>query len=243
MGMYLINFSVYTFAMIGILYFAISVYKKTNVNAPVNPNKRNGGMQIEESLSLSPRKRLHVLKVNGQRFLIAADAERTEFLATLDNKEAISAVKPETADTAENVKTVLSDIPKMINPLNFIRRPDTVNSAKKNNISNNTKKSNTINFVKNTNTVNLNKKQNTSSFMKKISPENLNKKLNQVNKGKIAQFSPKLQEKINKVAVEYGSTVLKGTPQKYKTTRLSEVKNIDMKKPPVMRELLRKLAV
>ena len=82
MGGYLANFSVYTFAMIGFLFFAVAIYKKTSANLT---NTKNGGMKIEESLSLSPRKKLCVVRVNDEKFLIAADTERTEFLAKLDN--------------------------------------------------------------------------------------------------------------------------------------------------------------
>ena len=75
MGGYLVNFSVYTFAMIGFLFLAVMVYKKTSMDSF---NKKNeASMAIEESLALSPRKRLHVVRVNGERFLIAADTERT----------------------------------------------------------------------------------------------------------------------------------------------------------------------
>ena len=41
-------------------------------------------------MALSPRKRLHVVRVNGEKFLIAADVDRTEFLAKLDKEEKIS---------------------------------------------------------------------------------------------------------------------------------------------------------
>ncbi len=91
MGGYLANFSVYTFAMVGFLFVAVAVYKKACVNTQ---NKTgNGKMEIEDSLSLSPRKRLHVVRVNGEKFLIAADVERTEFLAKLDDNTQISAQK------------------------------------------------------------------------------------------------------------------------------------------------------
>ena len=85
MGGYLVNFSVYTFAMVGFLFLAVDIYKKSSVTIGNKGNTE--GMAIEESLSLSPRKRLHVVRVNGEKFLIAADVDRTEFLAKLDNNE------------------------------------------------------------------------------------------------------------------------------------------------------------
>ena len=168
MGGYLVNFSVYTFAMIGFLYIAIVVYKKTNLN--LKNSGKTCGMEIEESLSLSPRKRLHVVRVNDEKFLIAADVERTEFLAKLDNND---------------------------NPIT--RKEPTFKD----------------------NIINLNKTP------KLVSSDN-----------KIANFSQKVQEKINSVTLTQGNTAIKAAPSK-----LSNVKSINMKKPPMMREILRKLEV
>ena len=82
MGGYLVNFSVYTFAMVGFLFLAVAIYKKSSLS--LVPKGKDSAMAIEESLALSPRKRLHVVRVNGEKFLIAADVDRTEFLAKLD---------------------------------------------------------------------------------------------------------------------------------------------------------------
>ena len=165
MGGYLVNFSVYTFAMIGFLFLAVAIYKKSSVN--IKSNKK-GGMEIEESLSLSPRKRLHVVRVNDEKFLIAADTERTEFLAKLDNSE-----------NAGDNKIV-----------NFQQKPQGI-----------------------------------------------------IKGGNISQFSEKLQEKIKNIQLVHGNVALKSQPQNYPKTRLSEVKNKNVKKAPIMREILRKLEV
>ena len=165
MGGYLVNFSVYTFAMIGFLFFAVMVYKKTSVSVK---SSKKGGMEIEESLSLSPRKRLHVVRVNDEKFLIAADTERTEFLAKLDNSE-----------KAEDS-----------NIIKFQQKPEGI-----------------------------------------------------IKGGNISQFSEKLQEKIKNIQLVHGNVALKSQPQTYPKTRLSEVKNKNIKKAPVMREILRKLEV
>lgn len=164
MGGYLASFSVYTFAMIGFLFFAVAIYKKTSAGLT---NSKNGGMEIEESLSLSPRKRLCVVRVNDEKFLIAADTERTEFLAKLDNNE---------------------------------------------------------NTDVNSNLVHLNKTP----------------KLISGHEDKITEISKKLRQKQNQSAIQ-GNVALKTVPQTYTQTRLSKVKNINMKKPPMMRAILNKL--
>lgn len=160
MGGYLANFSVYTFAMIGFLFVAVAIYKKTNVAAATT--KQDGEMAIENSLSLSPRKRLHVVRVNGEKFLIAADVERTEFLAKLDNNEV----------------PVLKD-----------------------------------------NLISINK----------------HPKLTTSTEGKIASLLSKKAEQLQ----TQGNVALQSNA--IKETRLSQIKNSNLKKPPMMKEILRKL--
>lgn len=86
MAQYIIAFSLYTLAMIGIFFIAFVVYKKT---MNFNSSKLNNGMKIEDALRLSQRKTLFIINVQGERFLIASDVENTTFLAKLNPKEAI----------------------------------------------------------------------------------------------------------------------------------------------------------
>ena len=81
---YIIAFSLYTLAMIGIFFIAFVVYKKTmNFNNP----RHNEGMRIEDMLRLSQRKSLYIINVQNERFLIASDLENTTFLAKLAPRE------------------------------------------------------------------------------------------------------------------------------------------------------------
>ncbi len=81
---YIIAFSLYTLAMIGIFFIAFVVYKKTMDS---NNSKLGEGIKIENMLRLSQRKNLYIVNVQGERFLIASDPENTTFLAKLANKE------------------------------------------------------------------------------------------------------------------------------------------------------------
>ncbi len=81
---HIIAFSLYTLAMIGIFFIAFVVYKKTMNFNDSNPKE---GIKIENMLRLSQRKSLYIINVQGERFLIASDAERTTFLAKLANRE------------------------------------------------------------------------------------------------------------------------------------------------------------
>ena len=160
MGGYLVNFSVYTFAMVGFLFLAVAIYKKSSLS--LVPKGKDSAMAIEESLALSPRKRLHVVRVNGEKFLIAADVDRTEFLAKLDNNDNTS--------LSENVI-------KMNNQSNLISVPEN---------------------------------------------------------------RPVLKNVRNAIQ---GTAALKTCPIQYQETKLSHIKSINMKKAPVMRQLLNKLEI
>lgn len=101
MSTYLINFLVYSMAMVGLLFICLMVYKKTMGNNKFSRNSEE--FSVENALNLSPRKTLYVIKTGSERFLIAADAERTAFLAKLNEHQNIPSM-PEI--TQEPVVTV-----------------------------------------------------------------------------------------------------------------------------------------
>ena len=94
---YLSNFIVYFCAMIGIIILALWVYQKFNINAV--GIKNNHSLRVEDSLGLSARKTLYVIRNGNERFLIAADMERTTLISKLKDGEDIvqdlSVYKPE----------------------------------------------------------------------------------------------------------------------------------------------------
>lgn len=84
---YFMAFSVYTLAMIGVIVIAFLVWKNAVLN---NNSKKKGAIMVEEALNLNARKTLYVIRINDERFLIAADIDKTTFLAKLKNDENIS---------------------------------------------------------------------------------------------------------------------------------------------------------
>lgn len=86
MGGYLVNFAVYTMAMIGLIFFALMLYKKFALSEGFS--KKSGFLSIEESLSVSPRKNLYVVRAGHERFLIAGDADKTTLISKLDVEKA-----------------------------------------------------------------------------------------------------------------------------------------------------------
>lgn len=81
---YIAAFIFYTFAMIGVMLLGFIIYKKT-----IMPSKaENKGMiKILDKVNVSAKKSLLVVRVKNERFLIAADAERTTFLSKLSDEK------------------------------------------------------------------------------------------------------------------------------------------------------------
>lgn len=111
MGTYLINFIVYTMAMVGLLFLGVMVYKKTMTGGSSEQNTR--GLKIDNALRLSPRKTLYVVNAGNERFLIAADLDRTTFLAKLngnvqlDNIATID-VEPAANSFKDSIKSIIT---------------------------------------------------------------------------------------------------------------------------------------
>lgn len=80
---YLTNFIVYFLAMIGIIILALFVYKKFNISN--FSGTRNNILNVEDTLCLTPRKTLYVIRSGKERFLIAGDTENTTLISKLED--------------------------------------------------------------------------------------------------------------------------------------------------------------
>ncbi len=83
MGGYIANFTVYTMAMLGLISFAVFVFKKFTDGTMRSNNTKF--LSVEETMSLSPRKTLHVVRAGNEKFLIASDIDRTTLISKLEN--------------------------------------------------------------------------------------------------------------------------------------------------------------
>ena len=90
MSTYLLNFIVYTTAMIGVIFIALFVYKRFSCSS-ISKSKF---LNVEDSISLAPRKNLYVVRAGNERFLVASDAERTSLISKLDENYIKSEVEP-----------------------------------------------------------------------------------------------------------------------------------------------------
>ena len=107
MGGYLGHFVVYTIAMVGIIYAALLVYKKFSTGCGFGA--KSDFLKVEDSISLSPRKNLYVIKAGNEKFLIASDIDRTSLIAKLGAAEA--AAVEETSEIKQE------DVLKFVNKL------------------------------------------------------------------------------------------------------------------------------
>lgn len=83
MGHYMISFSIYTLAMVGLIFGALFVFKTFSNKCFT---KKSSMLKVEDSMSLSPRKTLYVINAKNESFLIASDVDRTSLIAKLDTK-------------------------------------------------------------------------------------------------------------------------------------------------------------
>lgn len=68
--------------MIGIIFVGFFVVKKCSISRR-GARSHNDFLEIETSLSIEPRKTLHVIRAGNEKILIATDAENTSFLTKL----------------------------------------------------------------------------------------------------------------------------------------------------------------
>lgn len=80
---YLINFSIYTLAMVGVILVALFAFKAF---ANGNFSRKSSKLKIEDSMNLSARKTLYVINADNERFLIASDVDKTSLIAKLEPK-------------------------------------------------------------------------------------------------------------------------------------------------------------
>lgn len=80
---YIATFTIYTLAMIGVIFVGLVVVKKS---LSFNPQKgKNNFLKVETSLCLEPRKNLYVVKAGKEKFLIASSGENCQFMTKLED--------------------------------------------------------------------------------------------------------------------------------------------------------------
>lgn len=100
MTAYLVKIVFYTAGVIGMLLIGFVVAKACLYNGATF-NKRKGNLEIEESLPISPRKTLHIVRAFGEKFLVASDQNSTTMLAKLNANGDITETQAEFSEYLE----------------------------------------------------------------------------------------------------------------------------------------------
>lgn len=88
MGGYLFHFIVYTMAMLGMIFLAVFTYKMAYGNK--FGKFSNSSLSVTDSMKLTPKKTLYVVKAGEERFLIASDFDSTTLISKLDDTQTIN---------------------------------------------------------------------------------------------------------------------------------------------------------
>lgn len=114
MGHYIMNFTVYTLAMSGLICFALFVYKKV-MSGGFN-SKSSKMLEIEETMSVNPRKSLMIVRAGDERFLIASDIDRTSLISKLCSDTSNKIAKNFTNYTQNNFNQIENENLETIYP-------------------------------------------------------------------------------------------------------------------------------
>ena len=121
MAQYIIGFTVYTLAMMGILFLAFVIAKKSMLSGGFGKQK-NKTFYIEESLNIAPGKTFHIIKVKNEKFLVCADRERTSFLTKLENEQKPNKIVEKKAENTHLNTAYLSQKYKPLNKKSVIKK-------------------------------------------------------------------------------------------------------------------------
>ncbi len=114
MGGYLVNFTIYIMAMLGLIFFALLVYQKVSKTGALGA-KKSDFLGVEETMSIGPRKTLYVVRAGNERFLIAGDVDKTSLIAKLGGNEVLEDIGKE-AETSKYINE-LYDMNKVDQPI------------------------------------------------------------------------------------------------------------------------------
>ncbi len=119
MGGYLVNFAVYTMAMIGLIFFALMIYKKFSGEGILG--RKSEFLSVEDTIGIAPRKNLYVVRAGNERFLIAGDIDKTTLIAKLDENN--TSGKVANFDTqftkVEKTTKITEDLPDITDIRNY----------------------------------------------------------------------------------------------------------------------------
>ncbi len=121
MGSYIMNFAVYTMAMCGLIFFALFVYKKFATGSFTSKNSQF--LNVEDTLSIGPRKILYVIRAGREKFLVASDADKTTLISKLETSDSFNTTSAFEREMQTAAKATYT-------PQNYDRLPVNIQSRK-----------------------------------------------------------------------------------------------------------------
>ena len=79
---FIINITVFTFAMIGLIFFALLVYKKvSDFGVGSRPNSK---LKVLDMLRVAPSKVFYVISTGSEKFLVASDKNCMNLISKIE---------------------------------------------------------------------------------------------------------------------------------------------------------------
>lgn len=100
---YMVNFIVYTIAMVGIIFLAVFVYKKFSFTT----GSKSKFLNVEDCISVGPRKEIFVVRAGNERFLVASDVGRTSLISKLGENSSYTSEMRNFSNNETNEKSIL----------------------------------------------------------------------------------------------------------------------------------------
>lgn len=117
---YFVQFLAYTMAMVGFFTVCLLTYKKLCAKSLSDSNPDS--LSIENVLRINARKQIYIVKAGNERFLVAADTERTTMLAKLED-EKISEVQEHQQSEIALKKPVKKHLGNVLSSVSTINAP------------------------------------------------------------------------------------------------------------------------
>ena len=102
---YITNFIVYTLAMVGVIVFALLIFKNATT---IGGGKSSKYLKVIDTISLGQRKNLYIVSTGKEQFLIAGDVNSTCLISKLDScvNENIVNSQTKNSDLLNNIKPI-----------------------------------------------------------------------------------------------------------------------------------------
>ena len=79
---FIINITVFTFAMIGLIFFALLIYKKvSDFGVGSRPNSK---LKVLDMLRVAPSKVFYVISTGSEKFLVASDTNSMNLISKIE---------------------------------------------------------------------------------------------------------------------------------------------------------------